>query len=183
MKITEYKTVQADEINESQKSIFRLGCAVFYAQRIEFLICHSVLALKDAKLKKFTADDLFSGDPNKRRPMLGKLVLSLKSVAQFEPDLEARLDAFVKLRNRVVHKLFFEAMSQTPEKDMEIRKTIESFISECAYMDELFLGFVAHLPLSEPIDPDVRRFKESIESLKPEGQKIVDAVFRKKRKS
>lgn len=173
-----------EELNESPKStLFRLGCAVFYAQRIEFLICGSVLALEDAKLKGFRADDFFSADPNKRSPMLGHLVDSLKKIADLEPDLAGRLDAFVKLRNRVVHKLFFEAVAKVPERDLEIRKTIESFISECVYMEKLFLGLVAHLPLSGTDDPDVRTFMKSIGVLKPEGQEIVDAVRIKKQRS
>lgn len=166
---------------KAKSLLFRLGCAVFYAQMIEFLICGSVLALKDAKLKDFTADDFFSDDPAKRGPTLGSLISSLKKVAMFESDLEARLNRFVDLRNRVVHRLFFEEVAKARERDMQIRNTIESLISECEYLQTLFLGFVAHLPLSEPIDPDVLRFKESVEPLKLEGQKIVNAVLRKKR--
>lgn len=176
-----------DDVNESQKAIiFRLGCAVFNAQLVEFVICGTVLALKDAELGEFTAEDFFSGDPNKRGPMLGKLVGSLKRVADFDPDLADRLDRFVKLRNRVVHKLFFEAEARvppSPERDAEIRKNIESLISECNYMRELFLGFVGHLPVSEGTDPEVAHFLESVEHLKTEGRKIVDAVRRKKQRS
>jgi hypothetical protein len=173
-----------EELNELQKSILlRLGCAVFYAQRIEFIICGSVLALKDAKLKGFRADDFFSADPIKRTPMLGPLVDSLKKIADLEPGLAGRLDAFVKLRKGVVHKLFFEAVANISERDLEIRKTIESFISECVYMEKLFLGFVAHLPLSGTNDPDLLTFMRSIRALKPEGQKIVDAVRRKKQRN
>lgn len=168
----------------AREVLLRLGRAVCDCQVVELLVYGSLLCLKRSGLK-CCVEDFFSDDPKKRGPMLGELRQALEKVAKLPSGLEKRLREFVKLRNRVIHRLFTEPSAiqpQTTETAQAKLALIDKLTRECQYFGDLFLGFLAHFPRPDVGDDElateIKQIYARADSLRPKGEVIIGAVLK-----
>ncbi len=171
-----------DQKDFAPEVLLRLGGAVCDCQVVELLMHGSLLCLKRSGLK-YCVEDFFSDDPNKRGPTLGELRRALEEVAKLPSGVETRFENFVKLRNRVIHRLFTEQSAiqlQTAETARAKLDLIEKLTGECRYFHDLFLGVLAHFPRSDPgedeLGTEIRQIYALADSLRPKGEVIIAAV-------
>ncbi len=173
------------QMDFAREVLLRLGGAVCNCQVVELLVYGSLLCLKRSGLK-CCVEDFFSNDPNKRGPTLGELRQALEKVAKLPSGLETRLEEFVKLRNRVIHRLFTEPSAiqlQTAETAQARLDLIDTLTSECHYFNDLFMGFLAHFPRPDPgedeLATEIKQIYALADSLRPRGEVIIAAVLKR----
>ena len=157
---------------------------MFYCQSVELLIHGSLLCLKNSGLN-YSVENFFSENPEKSGPPLGHLRKALEEVAELDLGIETRLEQFVKLRNRVIHRLFTEPSAiqfQTAETFQAKLDLIDKLTRECQYFVDLFLGFLAHFPRpdlgEDELATEIKEIYALADSLRPRGEMIIAAVLK-----